>query len=52
MAKYRKHEAREWAKDNMKGVANTITPTNSGVLGVWEYDGAENSEFVTENHCS
>ena len=27
MADYRKHEAREWAKASMKGVANTITPT-------------------------
>ena len=27
MAEYRKHEAREWAKATMKGVANTITPT-------------------------
>ena len=27
MADYRKHEAREWAKATMKGVANTITPT-------------------------
>ncbi len=27
MAAYRKHEAREWAKENMRGVANTITPT-------------------------
>ena len=27
MAEYGKHEAREWAKTTMKGVANTITPT-------------------------
>jgi 4-hydroxy-tetrahydrodipicolinate synthase len=27
MAEYRKGEAREWAKDKMRGVANTITPT-------------------------
>ena len=27
MADYRKHEAREWAKATMRGVANTITPT-------------------------
>ena len=27
MAEYQKHEARDWAKATMRGVANTITPT-------------------------
>ena len=27
MAEYRKSEAREWAKANMRGVANVIIPT-------------------------
>ncbi|MGC2780941.1 MAG: dihydrodipicolinate synthase family protein [Bradyrhizobium sp.] len=32
MARYRKHEAREWGRENLRGVANVVIPSYTGDL--------------------